>query len=186
MRWGGGRRGSLGQAGPSPRPRALQRHHQPIKQFAVSKVTPAPPLRTPTPPPPQLTVAGKGEWLPQAVAQHGHLQVHLVPEMLRARGDSAPDIPGEGVVPDIRARSEAGQEERGRQRWTRRLLGPPSRGPGVPPAPPACSPPGLQARVGTAGKHLWETLLLTHLLQLQNVSQAELNIRYSSKQHSFP
>ena len=92
-------------AGPAPANEAV---------WGFKTVTPAPPLRMPTPPPPQLTIAGKSERLPQAVAQHSHLQVHLVPEVLWARADSAPDIPGEGVVLDIRAGSEAVQEERGR------------------------------------------------------------------------
>ena len=91
-------------AGPAPANEAV---------WGFKTVTPAPPLRMPTPPPPQLTIAGKSERLPQAVAQHSHLQVHLVPEVLWARADSAPDIPGEGVVLDIRAGSEAVQEERG-------------------------------------------------------------------------
>lgn len=43
--------------------------------------------------PDQLTVAGKGEWLPKTVTQHSHLQVDLIPKVLWARGDSAPDTP---------------------------------------------------------------------------------------------
>lgn len=138
-------------AGPAPANEAV---------WGFKTVTPAPPLRMPTPPPPQLTVAGKSEWFPQAVTQHGHLQVHLVPKVLRARGDSTPDIPGEGVVPDIRAGSEAVQKERGRPVpsgdsggqdacWD---LRPEAQGPLHP--HPACGPPGLQASMGTVGKHL--------------------------------
>lgn len=107
--------------------------------------------------------------------------------MLWAWGDSAPDIPSEGVVLDVRARSEAVQEEREKDRrcafrreWsTRGLLGPPVLRPKDPSVP--TQPVGLWARMGAVGKQLGETLFLIHLLQLQNVSQAELNIKDSFK-----
>lgn len=99
--------------------------------------------------------------------------------MLGAGGDSTPDISGEGVVLDVRARSKAVQEEREkdprcafrREQSRRGLLGPShpeAKGPSV--------PPGLQARLGALGKQLWETMFLTHLLRLRNVSQAQLSV----------
>lgn len=108
--------------------------------------------------------------------------------MLWARGDSTPDITGEGVVLDVRARSKAVQEEREkdprcafrREQSRRHLLGPShpeAKGSSVAAQPGS---PGLQARMGAVGKLLLETLLSTYWLQLQNVAQAPLHGRDSS------
>lgn len=100
--------------------------------------------------------------------------------MLWARGDSTPDISGEEVVLDIRARSKAVQGERKkdprstfrREQWRTGLLGPPTLGPEGPSVPTQQGLPHLQTRMKAVGKQLWGIVFLTHLLQLQNVSQA--------------
>lgn len=93
---------------------------------------------------------------------------------------------------DVRARSKAVQKEREkdphcafrREQSRRHLLEPSHPEAKVPSVPAQPGPPGLQPGIGAVGKQLWEAMFLTHLLQLQNVSQAPLHGRDSSKFYS--